>query len=79
MTIPKCQEEILKFGYQFQEHVFINGDTIIKLSKSYSPHAFNNTVPSECDYNMLMWGKFNRDTAWNMACEYVINLEAAKN
>lgn len=70
LTTAELQAHIRAHGYQYLEHVFPEGDTYIKFSRSRSPFAFDIGAP---EYDVpLAWGRFERRWAWEQAYNQIV-------
>lgn len=74
MSIEEMQEAIIKEGWQWQEHVFNDGDyrdCTISATDDKSPHAFTHEARDGL-LGKVGWGRFPRQKAWEMAYNYIV-------
>lgn len=81
MTIAQIQDEFIKDGFQFMEHVFNDGserNCYVRFTKTTYHSAFN---PGEERQPDIGWGRYNRQLCWQRAWtwlqEYRANLTPA--
>jgi hypothetical protein len=64
------QSAILKAGWRFCEQTFTDGTVMIEFTKDSGNQVFSK-FPRPAD--SLGWGRFQRDHAWMMAYDRIIN------
>lgn len=75
ISIMEIQNAFIEAGYQFQEHVFNDGQAgncLLELTRNKSPHAFDPDTGEESDFIV---GRCKRYDAWRLAHEWLKDLQ----
>jgi hypothetical protein len=75
MDILAVQQRFIDAGYQFQEHVFNDGEPncMIKFALATAPLHFHNHPCGD-----FGWGRFDRWECWRRAAEWLDKKEAGE-
>jgi hypothetical protein len=87
MTVAEMQERILELGWQFEEHVFNDGNPAncyVRFCRDRSPHVFGSYAVDCKDpqlraaiEDIIGWGRFSRQYAWEQAYDRIMERERA--
>lgn len=78
MDILAVQQRLIDAEFQFEEHVFNDGQArncYVKITRVKSPHAFGRNKYQHLTMEELNiergWGRFPRMEAWRMVAEWL--------